>query len=136
MRNQFVTYEIAAKMREIGYNEQDFGYYRLSYKEDTEPFTDVELEFFHERYDNHNFRLNLHKSAGGIAICTAPLWQQAFDYLRSEFQTQILEQPLKFSDELDKPKWAVKVEGHLLIVLNTREEAILKALTLLKPSNK
>lgn len=89
MKKQFVTYEIALKLKELGYNEQDFGYYRLSFEEDNEPFIKTELEFFKERYDNHNFRLELHKSAIA-AICTAPLWQQAIDWFRTEHNLHII----------------------------------------------
>ena len=91
MEKQFVTYEIALALKELGYNEQDFGYYRFSLKEEYEPFKDVELVFFRERYDNHNFRLEIHKQiqAGG-GICTAPLWQQVIDWFREKYNIDII----------------------------------------------
>ena len=90
MKENFVNYEIALKLKELEYNEQDFAYYRLSYVENKEPFTATELEYFRERYDNHNFRLELHKSAGAYAICTAPLYQQVQKWLREKHNMYVL----------------------------------------------
>ena len=70
--------------KEKDFNEQCLAYYRLSFVEDQEPFLATELEFFLERYDNHNFRLNLHPSVGGVAICTAPTHQQLIDWFRDK----------------------------------------------------
>lgn len=82
MEKEFIPYEQALALKELGYNEQDFGYYRLSLKEEQEPFTDVEIIFFRERYDNHNFRLERHPQIRiGGGICSAPLYQQAFRWL-------------------------------------------------------
>jgi hypothetical protein len=86
MEKEFVPYTLALALKELGYNEQDFGYYRLSLTEEQEPFTNTELMFFRERYDNHNFRLEQHpqiKIGGGI--CSAPLYQQAFSFFREKY---------------------------------------------------
>ena len=86
MEKEFVPYTLALALKELGYNEQDFGYYRLSLTEEQEPFTNTELMFFRERYDNHNFRLEQHpqiKIGGGI--CSAPLYQQAFRWFRYKY---------------------------------------------------
>lgn len=85
MEKEFVPYEESLAMKELGYNEQDFAFYRLSLEEEREPFTKVELIYFRERYDNHNFRLDLHKQAMNSAVCTAPLWQQAFRWFREKY---------------------------------------------------
>jgi hypothetical protein len=87
MEKEFIPYEQALALKELGYNEQDFGYYRLSLTEEQEPFTNTELMFFRERYDNHNFRLEQHpqiKIGGGI--CSAPLYQQAFRWFREKYE--------------------------------------------------
>lgn len=85
MDSEFVTYPIALDLKELGYNKSDFGYFRLSLEEESEPFEKVELMYFHERYDNHNFRMHLHSGVKvGGGICTCPLWQQAIDFLIEE----------------------------------------------------
>lgn len=93
MKDLFVPYEIAVKCKEAGYNEHDLAYYRLSLEEEKEPFEKTELMFFMERYDNHNFRLELHKSAGADAICTAPLFQQVIDWLYKEHKITAVYDP-------------------------------------------
>lgn len=83
MKHLFIPYELALLAKEKGYNEQDFAYYRLSFEEEKEPFKAVELGWFKEYYDNHNFRLSLSKSAIN-PICTAPLYQQIIDWFREK----------------------------------------------------
>lgn len=71
MKEQFVTYEIASKLKELGFDDECFGYYcnktshhlylECNYKEVTDkinnPYTD---------------------------IIKAPLWQQAIDFFREK----------------------------------------------------
>jgi hypothetical protein len=85
MKEQFVSFEIAKSLKDLGFNEPCLAYYQLSFEEEKEPFTSTELNYFRERYDNNNFRLERHPSAGKQAICTAPLWQQAFDFIESKY---------------------------------------------------
>jgi hypothetical protein len=62
MKNEFVPYDIALAMKELGFNESCFGYYLL----EDECFMDVRIR------------------RQGEALCLAPLYQQAFRFLRGK----------------------------------------------------
>lgn len=82
MKEQFVTYKIALKLKELGFNKGCFGAYQLTFEEESEPFNTVEIIPL-KWYDNNNHRLD------GSLICTAPLWQQAIDWLREDHNINI-----------------------------------------------
>lgn len=67
MNNQFVTYEIALKMKELGFDEECLGNYGEKSK-DLFIFPDSQLK-----------RLTI----------KAPLWQQAIDWLREKYNQVI-----------------------------------------------
>jgi len=104
MNKLFINYELSLALKEIGYNEQDIAYYRLSFKEENAPFKLTELAYFRERYDNHNFRLEIHKSAGHEAICTAPTYQQAFNFF---IEKKVIIYP-EYIDCNSKPIYVIK----------------------------
>ena len=65
--SQFVPYELAVKLKELGFDEECFGYYRID-----EKF--VALTNYHENYNDSDSRIS------------APLWQQAFDWFRDKYR--------------------------------------------------
>ena len=65
MENQFVTYELAVKLKGFGFDKNCFSYYRCD-----EKF--ITLTNYH---DNHN---------DSESRVSAPLWQQAFDWFREK----------------------------------------------------
>lgn len=67
MNEQFVTYEIAKKLKDLGFNEPCFKYYDEEIKK-TEDFL-LETRWGYEIKSNYVF---------------APLWQQAIDWLREK----------------------------------------------------
>lgn len=68
MEEQFVPYMIALKLKELGFNEECFGYY------------DNWLNYGKEKT---TFRLGLCK--GDIKVVPTLLWQQAFDWFREKY---------------------------------------------------
>lgn len=65
MEEQFVTYPIALKMKEMGFIEECFGIYYYDGS-----FNEYILE---------------HKDTEGYSVCIpAPIWQQAIDWLREK----------------------------------------------------
>lgn len=106
MKHLFTPYELALLAKEKGYNEQDFAYYRLSFEEEKEPFKAVELGWFKEHYDNHNFRLSLSKSALN-PICTAPLYQQIIDWFREEHSIRFKLEPYSSQDDVELFLWHI-----------------------------
>lgn len=65
MKEQFVAYEIALKLKELGFNEECFGYY------DSSNYLCIyQQEDYFLSSDSPNIQVD------------APLWQQAIDWLR------------------------------------------------------
>ena len=68
MKDQFVSYEEALGLKELGFNEPCFGYYKL-------------IEGLHKPY---LVNTELRRSPNNYSI-SAPLWQQTFDWFRKEY---------------------------------------------------
>jgi hypothetical protein len=78
MKEQFVTYEIALRLKELGFNEECFGYF------------DENSEFnMFEYFDLERQNSTIQSDYGGIKQCTAPLWQQVIDWLRERYRFDI-----------------------------------------------
>lgn len=137
MKEQFVTYEIALKLKELGFDEECFGYY--SEQHDKTKFLCLyqEEDYFDE------IRLE------------APLWQQVIDWLREKHDIVIEIARQKYFDTYAN-SYAYEVvckvyknkelEGSVVIRDNknnhifysyeeAREQAILKAIELIKKQN-
>ena len=69
MNNEFVSYEIALKLKELGFDESCFGYYNIDPALKTPP-VNISIPF------NHEWCLS------------APLFQQIFRYFREKFNWQ------------------------------------------------
>jgi hypothetical protein len=80
MKDQFVTYEIAKRLKELGFNEACMAYYQYVYY----PTKDrTSLRYCPTQPDCY-----LNDTDDGSRMngedCTAPLWQQAIDWLRKK----------------------------------------------------
>lgn len=77
MEKQFVTYEIASQLKQLGFNEPCFGFYNKAkefhYAQATSPDSRIIVHWC--KSDQFQFAEN-----GCIA---APLWQQAIEWLES-----------------------------------------------------
>lgn len=114
MKNQFVTYEIAKRLKELGFNEPCFGYFTHSGKYISKE--NIQNDFFED------------------SQCAAPLWQQAIDWLRNKHTIDIWVRNTKDEEFV----WNVDVRpthplrsGFEKNYYQAREAAILKALTLI-----
>ena len=90
MKEQFVPYELALKLKELGFNEECFGYY------------DNWLNYGKEKTI---FRLGLCK--GDIKVVPTPLWQQAFDWFRERYNHS---GEVYFYSSADFGKWHFDIE--------------------------
>jgi hypothetical protein len=70
MKKQFVTYDIAVDLKELGFDKECFGYFIIENK-----------ELIPENWSQHP-----NKSTWTI---NAPLWQQAFDWFREEHGIEV-----------------------------------------------
>ena len=74
MEKQFIPYELALELKELGFDEECFSLY----------FNNGEFsEMFHSFYTNAEVVMRLN------AVC-APLWQQAFDWLFQKYSLSLL----------------------------------------------
>ena len=82
MKNQFVTYEIALKLKELGFNEECLACYTphlgKGIFELISKGTSNEKSGFNERFIK----------AKAINGCAAPLWQQVIDWLNVEYGSE------------------------------------------------
>lgn len=85
INEQFVPFEIALRLKKIGFDEPCLGYYHTNTQGDMD-HTTIEglLEFFGSNYQYMPRNSYVHHSM----IC-APLWQQVFDWLREKHDLHI-----------------------------------------------
>ena len=117
MEKQFVKYEIALQLKELGFAEECLAYY----------CHDKSLIFDVEKRDSYKYKL------------WTPLWQQVIDWLVEKYNIYIDVKPVVFDDE---PIYIYEIvdlkKGRLLNNINesfidpneAREQAILKAIEL------
>lgn len=125
MKKQFVTYEIALKLKELGFNEECFGYYTesrlLHLGGRTGNIDDVKInkKYVEDICQNDN-------------ACSAPLWQQAIDWLREEHDVII--DVAKIFNGTDSYHFAINLEWEYFsgTYYEALEESILKAIELIK----
>jgi len=120
MEKQFVTYDLAAKFRELGFKEPCFGYFR------NEILVQI-LGFRNMNSANPN-------------MVSAPLWQQAYDWLiqKLDFYYPMLEVTI-FSDE--SGAWCQSYDAltdneEVHVCFDNKEEMILGAIKLLEKCKK
>lgn len=70
MEKEFIPYELAVKLKELGFNEPSFGYWLAP--NDTFLKEDLILNLIEGKNNKENG-------------CFAPLWQQAFDWVREQY---------------------------------------------------
>jgi len=79
MEEQFVTHEIALKLKELGFDKPCFDSY---YKESPEYGDNIILwKYGYDNFGREEYIWNI--------LCDAPLWQQAIDWLREKRDTVI-----------------------------------------------
>ena len=129
MKEQFVTYEIALKLKELGFDEDCIGRFFMG--------------IFQQEFSPENYP---YKEVNSFHC---PLWQQVIDWLREKYNLLIHSPKL---DEWNDGKWCVKIESlDKSIILEehvgqpywriyrcfktfeeSREQVILKAIELIK----
>lgn len=127
MKKQFVTHEIALKLKQLGFDENCFGYYNklgiLKYLGQPEP-----LGYDIEEMCNSMINSNYY---------SAPLWQQTIDWLREKHNISISVVHYgiyghAFSiNFIDNRNFSINPEYNNMTYPKAREQAILKTLDLL-----
>lgn len=130
MKDQFVTYEIARRLKELGFDEYCFSYHKRD-----------QTLGFKMNFNVKNSWLSSEKPIGEDRTygqifeseCAAPLWQQAIGWLR-ERGVQIYERTFLAHEDYTKidPTFLVKQVGRFTETEPlSAEVAILKALELI-----
>ena len=94
MDEQFIPFKQALELKELGFNEPCMAYYNS-----------IEPLFFEDMYRN-----NTNKDSRNIIYdndCTAPLWQQTFDWFRIKHKL------LSYIDTLEYDKWCFHYGNNL-----------------------
>ena len=79
MEKEFVPYELAVKLKELGFNEKCFMAYFKLLRHEFYDFRSASNIIFNE--DNPIKLLNYASGDFRVKECDAPLWQQAFLYI-------------------------------------------------------
>lgn len=125
MKEQFCTYEISLKLKELGFDEPCLGYYEVS--------NYLEFGFrlrFIEHEDSNPSKQPSNKD------CLAPLWQQAITWLFKKLDFYYPYLKIEVFSDGSGTWYQPKDEGNneLEIDFDNLEQAILKALELIKNS--
>jgi hypothetical protein len=114
MKNEFVTYELALRMKALDYDEPCFAYFLNSILQ--YPAWEKDYSYFNEMSDiNSNFKKYVH--------VLAPTWQSAFRWFRKEHNLKSFIQPIP--DDVDTYMFAygTNVIEHDDLDYLTHEEA-------------
>ena len=143
MENQFVTYEIALKLKELGFDEECIASYYTNIKENNTAKYDVRKKlnasFDYNAFTDEDDSGYIRNSDKEYYI-SAPLWQQVIDWFREKQNICINIEPITFDDE---PTYIFEIinlkNGRLLNNISNSftdtnealEQAILEALELI-----
>ena len=135
MKEQFVTYEMALKLKELGFNDECLACY-------TPHLGNGIFELISKGSSNEKSAFNERfVKANAVNGCSAPLWQQVIDWVREKQNIYINVEPITFDDE---PTYVFEIinlkNGMLLNDINSsfedpneaHEQAILKAIDIIK----
>ena len=125
MKEQFVTFEIALKLKELGFNFPCFS----AYTENGNLMDIGDYADYDEigKLDGHSYSIS----------CLSPLWQQVIDWFREKFKYHIEIQSPDYQNENDF-YWTIHVvkkigvfgDGSSDNYYEAREQAILKCIEL------
>ena len=145
MEKQFVTYEIALKLKELGFNEKCLASY---YTDDERNYdkgdiydcrrklsSSIDFDPFKEEFDN--FYINSNETY----YVSAPLWQQVIDWFREKYNLDVYTEPtyslIEYSFKIISVQGKSKRQEYWDDMAKTyksyqeaREKAILKAIEL------
>lgn len=85
MKNQFVPYELAVKLKELGFDENCLAGYSM-WQNPTKNSVDIQFHIPSGKYSNWSpipfYGKYTHRTKD---LVKTPLWQQAFDWIRENF---------------------------------------------------
>lgn len=113
MAKEFVTYEIALKLKELGFNEECFGFYKTSLNESTPELIIIKCNYNSGKYIT--IPEEFHEDA--------PLWQQAIDWVREKHGIHIILTINPYSEYTkDIYGWKIYRDSVLQCIINSEDE--------------
>lgn len=101
MEEQFISYDLALKLKELGFDEPCMASYL--HKSYSLEYIKTEVLYINERFANGQEQIY----DGKQILCLAPLWQQAFDWFREKHNLHALNSPLLNNE------WSVVIDNTL-----------------------
>jgi hypothetical protein len=127
MDKHFCSYEISLKVKELGFDEECFGY-----------FPNVENSDKNKIHTDFDFEYTRNSTLPGATSFSAPIYSQIMDWLFEKYRIDIYTVYLPHHKEfcsyvniLDKPKNSFFTKNNI-DSNKTKEEAILKSIEILK----
>lgn len=127
MEKQFVTYEIASQLKELGFNEECLGYFKLN-----------------EMENHYHISILMYNKLSSEIL--APLWQQIIEWLGEKYDIKIQIEPTHACYNIGIYKYYEDEDNNLelptdglnfkdfLDYYECREQAILKAIEIINES--
>lgn len=86
MKNKFCTYEIALKLKELGFNDECLGFYDST----------IEFFYFNDGLDDGSTEEDYSKNSDLIKpYIAAPLWQDVIDWFREKYNIHVAILPFR-----------------------------------------
>lgn len=145
MKEQFVTYEIALALKELGFDKSCLAYFDINYDSITQKYTGKLILGKDPEYLTCQRRMHY---MFGQQICLAPLWQQAIDWFREKYKINISLIPWNyntwwyqiesFNDNTNEINSVIAETKKIISDISyydNRKQAILKAIEIIKQEN-
>lgn len=133
--DQFVTYKISLKLKELGFNELCFGYFNckgnLKISDCSKSINDI--PFYYKNSECEVWLSSLFSSKKVRSkICVAPLWQQAIDWILQKLESTNMEPNRKWSISYyaNGDGYIYFDEGDCWFRFNNLEQMVLKGIEL------
>lgn len=124
MQEQFVPYELAAKLKELGFDSQCLGYYDMN-----KQFYPIGTVFNGDKLNFGVFIPKYQYKEDLEPLIAAPLWQQAFDWLLPKLPDYNLEQ---MEDTFDLKYYNNKKEWEYIVMMSTKQDCLKELIELCK----
>ena len=130
IKDQFVTYEIALGLKELGFDEECFAIFFRTILNNGRT-----VNYISDDWESPFYKNRTNSESNSVDIVSAPLWQQVIDWLREKYGIYILIMPCRIpSNEIKYYIFKGKLKWDRNELYNTyeeaREQAILKCIEL------
>lgn len=96
MKDQFVTYEIAKRLKELGFNEPCWAWYNLPDQDTRYCYSEGRSPLVND-HEEWEAKCN-NRQVENIGL---PLWQQAIDWLREKYREEFTIEPVYINGKPD-----------------------------------